>query len=346
MAKLKKAVIGLILMGLLFPFAAGATEPEDCSGNIIEVPVYDMDILPGTWNPLSDMTPEKEFLLEMTSDRLYRLEDGVLTPSMAAAMPRDVTADYAGTFGIPADAVRGYAFSVDLNEKACWEDGAAITSGDWLFTIEAYRSSEKFYVNLAADEVKPDIGTVVSLADAGFATVAEAREAGHVDFYLDITRFWGLEGGWKSVEDRTRYRDYAIPSGMDEFYVTPAYLYGRYLAEGAVYERWQPDMIGISTATATEQKSGIFATGDHQITLILSRPTTATALALELMQLRPIRESLWSAEYATSPADYSACGPYRVETVEQGLIVLVRNGNWYGAVDALAPEVIRCKTLG
>lgn len=345
MGKLKKAAALLLLLSLILPFDIQAAETGAQSGTV-EIPVCDMDILPGTWNPLSEMTAEKEFLLEMTSGRLYRVENGAVTPSMAAAMPVDVTADYAGSFGIPADAVRGYAFSIDLNEKACWEDGAAITAADWLFTLETYMEAGKCYVNFAGDRDAPSAESVISLEEAGFATVSQAKEAGFAYFYVDITRFWGLEGGWQPVEDRTRFRDYAIPSGMDEFFVTPAYLFARYLAEGRAYERWQWEMIGVSTETAREQEPAFFETGTHQITLILSEPTTATALALDVMDFRPLRESVWSAEYATSVADYSACGPYRVTTVEQGLIELVRNENWFGSRQSEDPEFIRCKALG
>ena len=345
MKKLKITALALILAMLVLPVESLAAETEDNSGNVTEIPVYDMDILPGTWNPLSEMTPEKEFLLEMTSGRLYRAEEGEAVPAMAAALPVDVTAEYAGSFGIPANAARGYAFAIELNEKACWEDGVPITADDWLFSMARYQESGKSYVNLAAEEAPVDASAVVSLREAGFATAAEARGAGYSDFYVDITRFWGLEGGWKSVTDRTRFRDYAIPSGLDEFFVTPAYLYGTYLAEGRQYERWQGDMIGVCTDTAREVTSGCFKTGEYQLTLILPEPTTATSLALALGEMHPLRETVWSPEYATSASDYSACGPYRVESAGMDLIVLVRNENWYGEADPEAPELIRCKAL-
>lgn len=345
MAKLKKLVAALLLAGVLLPMGVRAVETVPQNGNTIEIPVYDMDILPGTWNPVSQMTAEKEFLLEMTSGSLYRVEAGVVTPSMAAVLPADVTGDYAGSFGIPVDAVRGYAFSIGLNEKACWEDGTAITADDWIFTIEQYLEAEKCYVNFAVGMEGAESQTVTGLEEAGFATVAQAREAGFTDFYLDISRFWGLEGGWMPLTDRTRLRDYAIPSGMDEFYVSPAYLYETYLEEGRAYDRWQPEMIGLAAENAREERPGYFKTGDGQLVLILNQPTTAAALAAQLENLRPLRSDIWGPEYATSAQNYSACGPYRVETVEPGLITLVRNENWYGQEDAQRPDLIRCKPM-
>lgn len=345
MKKGKRILAAVLLAALLLPVEARAVQTEGRSANVTEIPVYDMDILPGTWNPLSDMTAEKEFLLEMTSGSLYRVEAGTVIPAMAAAMPGDVTAEYAGSFGIPADAVRGYAFRVDLNEGACWEDGTPITAEDWLFTIGKYQESEKSYVNFATEEKLPANAEVISLAGTGFSSAAEALEAGYTGLYVNVTGLWGLEGGWRSVADRTRLRDHAIPSGLDEFYVTPAWLYETYLAEGRQYARWQGEMLGICIDTP-ERTTGCFKTGEYQLTLILEEPAAASALALRLARMRPLRESLWGPEYATSPAGYSACGPYRVETVEPGLITLVKNERWYGKTPPDAPALIRCRDLG
>lgn len=339
MRKLKILTAVLLLTSLLVPALAQAAE------NVTEIPVYDMEILPGTWNPLSAMTPEKEFLLEMTSARLYRVTaEGALLPELAAGLPVDVTAAYTGAgYGIPA-ADRGYAFRIELNPQACWEDGTPITADDWLFTIAQYRLNEKFTLSLA-EQTEPGEGPVRSLQETGFDTLEQAREAGYRDFYLDVTRFWGLQGGWMALGDRTRLRDYAIPEGMDEFWVSPAYLYRRYLAAGQAYDRWQGQMLGLTEPAAGEPVPGMEKTGDYQITLILSEASTPQAVAAGLEKLRPIRQELWRAEYATSVPDYSACGPYRVALVEQGRIVLVRNENWYGATDPAWPGEIRCKNL-
>lgn len=347
MAKLKKAAIGLVLLCLILPFGVQAAETEAAD----RIPVYEMDTLPGNWSPLSSMTPEKEFLLDMTADRLYWLdENGRLTPSLAASLPVDVTADYAGSFGVPADAVRGYAFQIDLNEAACWEDGEPITADDFLFSIEQYRGNDESYVNLAVFEagqtgetIPPE--NIVSLEEAGFDSVAQAREAGFSDFFVDTTRFWSLNGGWRSIDDRTRLRDFAMPSGLSEFFVTPEYLYETYLADGRDYDRWQREMIGVCTDAgepAEGDAPGILKTGEHQLILILDQPAVSTSVALALEDLRLVRQSLWGETYGTSAEEYSSCGPYRIVSSDMELIVLARNENWYGQTDPDAPALIRC----
>lgn len=355
MKRLKFCAICLLIMALALPTGALATEPEPSESGNIEIPVRYMDTLPGNWSPLSELTPEKEFLLNLTAEPLFRvLADGSLTSSLAAA-PVDVTAEYAGVpaYGIPEDALRGYAFRIDLNENACWEDGTSITADDYLFSMEQYWNSGKSYVNLAnADAIRsgeaPLTETVVSLEDAGFSSLAEAQNAGYTDFFLDVSHFWGLDAGWKSIEDRTRLRDYAMPSGLNEVFVTPAYLYKTYLADGQKYDYWQGEFIGICTEAGeplTYEALGLLKTGDHQITLILAEPTTATALALDLADFRLVRQSLWGDTYGTSASRYSSYGPYRIESADTELIVLVENENWYGGKDPEAPALIRCKGM-
>ena len=60
-----------------------------------------------------------------------------------------------------------------------------------------------------------------------------------MDFYLDTEGFWGLGGGWKPISDRIRLRDFAMPGGLDEYFVSPAYLYRYYLMDGAINNRDQ-----------------------------------------------------------------------------------------------------------
>lgn len=330
MGKLRKSLPALAAI-LLLAFGVSATEPA--APTEPKAALHYMDTLPGNFSPLSGQTAEKEFLLKLTTDKLYRLSaDGsTITPSMATAMPTDVTAEYAGTYGVPADAVRGYAFRIDLNSAACWADGTPITADDYLYSMEQLYA-EGYFEFLAYRE--PQIESVVSLEEAGFASTADAQDAGYTLFFVDTSGFWGLENGWKSVNDRTRLRDYAMPSGLNEYFVTPAYLYNSYLAEGAGFDYLQSEFVGISAqpeAQHTFTDAGILKTGEHQITLILNAPTTATALALELEDLWLFREGVEHGSY----------GPYELVSADPNLIVLERNEHWWGDTDGL-PDTIHC----
>lgn len=332
----------LLKIGLALLLAAALALPVWASETVIviEETVLRVETLPGDWNPLTAETAEQKLLLELTGDRLYRRgADGAVASSLASGLPVDVTAEFAGdeTYGVAADAVRGYAFQIDLNPAAKWEDGTPITAADYLFTLETMlkNGAQLPLANLENYRAGAcwDAETIVSLAEAGYESEADARAAGLTSFYLDTDGFWGLSSGWQSIDSRTRLRDYAIPSGLDEYYVTPAYLYARYLADGTAYTRWQDEFLGIPTASDefyTMADVGFLETGEYQITLILSQPTTATALALMLEDIFLLRQEMWGDGYAASAERYSACGPYRVVSVTEGEILLAANDRWHG----------------
>ena len=79
-----------------------------------------------------------------------------LVPEMAAAMPEDVTAQYAGQYGIPADATEGYAWRVELRQDLKWDDGTPITSKDYAYTVEQFLSPDM--KNYRADSYTGNVG--------------------------------------------------------------------------------------------------------------------------------------------------------------------------------------------
>lgn len=341
MAKLRNTA-ALALAALL---AAMPVQASETGEPVQAVAVYEMDALPDSWD--DPQTPDQEFLRNMTTEKLYdTTADGAVVSRMAA-YPVDVTAEYAGVpqYGVPADAVRGYAFRIDLDPAACWEDGTPITAEDYLYSLQVRWSEESGVLDgvalaneagiLEGRERTPE--TVISLEDAGFSTVAQAEEAGYNLFYLDTAHFWGLEGGWRSVTDRTRLQDYAMPAGLSEEFVSAAYLYQTYLADGCAYDYCQLEFVGVTADAGdrlTLEDLGFLQTGEYQITLILEQPTTAAALALGLNDFYLLRQD---------GAD--SYGPYRVESADGRQILLVRSSTWVGyAEDAEDyPEQILCR---
>lgn len=314
------------------------TEPQPV------VAVCYMDTLPESWGPLAEQTGEVAFLRNLTAPGLYRLSsDGSeIVPHMAAALPLDVTAEYAGQYNVPGDASRGYAFRIDLNAAACWEDGASITADDYITSLEMLLAEEDraaeflFLANVwgfLRGESRP-AERVVSLHDGGFGSMAAAREAGVTEFYLDMATFWGLGEGWQSVNDRTRYRDYAMPAGLNEQFVSAAYLYDTYLADGADYEYLQREFVGVSENPEnklTLQDVGIQKTGAYQITLILDQPTTADALALKI------------ADFPLMTGEGRSCGPYRVVSADAQLIELAPSENWWGDGAECTADILKIR---
>lgn len=314
-----KTILLLILALLLAGCGAEpleATQPLPTEAPPV-VAAYEMDVLPQIWDHTAEQTPEVVFLQELTGGRLYeRTADGsAVTPELAAALPVDVTAEYAGSYHIPADSARGYAFQIDLNPLACWDDSAAITADDWMTALSEDLSA------FAVSETTAE--TVLSLADAGYGSVAEAEEAGITEFYLDLANFWGLDDGWRKVSDQTRIRDDAMPDGLYETFVSAAYLYQTYLRDGAGYDWMQTEFVGVCIEEV-DRSVGLLKTGDYQITLILREPTTVEALALKLED-----------EQLITGAGRS-CGPWRAVSVSSQLIELEPNPNWWGETAAEA----------
>ncbi|MBQ7801400.1 MAG: hypothetical protein IJ375_03645 [Oscillospiraceae bacterium] len=312
---LAAGVLALLLGGCSVS-AAAVTEPQTLTA------VRYLDA--GEW-------ADGAFVRQMTSTALYTLEDGELTPGLAG-LPVDVTGEYAGTRGVPTGAERCYAFRVPLAEDVFWEDGTAVTAGDLLTAIQAKLDTDFRWLSNAEGYLagwERDSDTVVSLADAGFGTLAEAEAAGYTRFYVDTAELWGLDGGWEPITDRARIRDWAMPSGLEELYVTPAYLYRNYLAEGKSLSYLQGEFLGVTADRAdvlTLEDVGAVKTGGHELLLISASPVTAGTVAARLLDL--------------TLTDSRSYGPYRVVSADAEEILLERNPYWAG--DTEEYQRIRC----
>lgn len=310
--KKTNAILLLILAVLLAGCSTAAPqETPPVTQPPAVVAAFYLDSLPGVWDHTAEQTPEVAFLRELTCSSLYEFSaDGSgIIPQQASALPVDVTAEYLEGWNIPAEALRGYAFRIDLNPLACWDDGTAITADDWVTALA--EDSGRFAMSEITGE------TVVSLAEAGYGSVSEAREAGITEFYLDVEHFWGLNQGWRKVSDRERFRDDAMPGSVNESFVSAAYLFDTYLEENPDYAWMQSEFVGICT-DETESILGILKTGDAQITLILNQPMTVESLAAYLADCR-----------LTTAAGRS-CGPWRVLSQSADLIELEPNPSFWG----------------
>lgn len=341
----KTPIIALILaLALVLPLAVTAAEPR-MEG------YYQVEAIPASWNPMEEGSPDADLILSLTADRLYHLSpDGrSLTPSLAAGLPQDVTAEYAGSLDIPADAVRGYAFRIDLEFQARWEDGSALTSEDLAFTIRTMEEEDLLHLNfaeLAAAEDKS--GPILSLKEAGFSSLEEAQNAGYTEFYVDTLHFWGLDTGWVSVTDRSRLVDTAIPSGITEMYISGAYLFSRYLGNEGSLAYLQADFLGIRPGSHTlpAGEPALLTPDNRTLVLVLCAPTTPEALATKLSAVIPVPAAKFAGNYATSPAIYRACGPWRIASLENGVMELVPNEYCLGKIPGFTGERIYLKEIG
>lgn len=318
-----------------------------------------VETMPVNWNPQSWTSREEENILALTNPGLYAVtpaenENGyTLQPEMAASAPVDVTGQYAGngTYGVPGSAQSGYAYRIDLNPRAAWDDGTVINADTYLYSLRQMLSSEAKHsrapmfwngllcISNAWDYYMQDmVGQVTyrTLADAGYASVAEARNDGVTNLYLDMDGFWGLDCGWKSLDDSTLIRDEAVPAGREEDLISASYLYRNYLADGNSYSAYQTSFIGIRQSRIAEtafEEVGILKTGEYQITLVLGRPLSAEALQWALTTGWLVQEKYYGEGYATTVETSPSCGPYRLTVLEEDFYRLERNENWYGFTD-------------
>ena len=333
-----------VLMLLALPVSA--TEPsEETTLPPILVGVQQLNRVPTGWNPLDPVDENQGKVLELTSQPLYRLTEGGVVPEQAAELPVDVTAEFAGSFGISPLASRGYAFAIQLRPELYWDDGRAVTVTDWLYTMENLLRLDRFPLEIAgyAAYLRGDTHPaeqIVSLMDAGYTSAMEAEAAGIADFYLD-SMYWGLEEGWFRITDKTRLFDEAIPSGCEEMYVTPAYLYREYLSSDGAESMFHAEFVGIPVQAGEPLSMadvGLLIR-DNRLILILEEPATPTHVALSLCGLYPVPTGADAAGYGTA-ATYRSCGPYRVEMAGKNEILLVPNEYWAGEQTEF--EQIRC----
>ena len=349
MLHLRKAIC-LILMALLLaqPVVAteAATETTPREPDIVTA-VCKMDEIPVDMGIHAKDTEELQWLRKLTASPLYAMTGGNWEPVIAAQLPEDVTDAYVGSYGIPADAARGYAYRITINDGARWENGTFITADDCIYSILELFSHEdtaKNWLFLANGEavregrVKPG-RHIISLKEAGFPSITQAWAAGFREFFLDTEGYWGLGQGWKSISDRIRIRDYAMPTGLDESFVSPAYLYHNYLMDGE-HHRFLPEFIGISENSGsvyTTEDLGLVKLSEKEFVIILEDPITASTL------MQHLEELVLFSEYADTCL---SSGPYRIVSATSEELWLEPNPCWWGEPDPRGYDRIFCQKIG
>lgn len=146
------SAIGLVALALLVPIllkteapalpnATPAPEPETTAAQPEPTPEYTLrlalDAAPVNWSPFHGDSPADVQLLSLLSAGLYEYDynetgDGFdLVPAMAAGEPEDVTARYAGRFGVTGED-SGLVWRIPLRTDLCWEDGRKIDAYDFV----------------------------------------------------------------------------------------------------------------------------------------------------------------------------------------------------------------------
>lgn len=339
----------VLLMILALPVSATETPGPTLAPRMEGV--MELSQMPDNWSPLGQLTDDQRAILSLTSEALYKIDsEGQLQPAQAAALPQDVTAQFAGHYGIPKTAVRGYAFAIPLRDRACWDDGRPLSAGDWVYTIEMLLKRDLLPLDIAnydayrQGETGP-AAQIVSLEDAGYSSLTDAQAAGIRDFYVETNVFWGLDAGWCRVTDRTRLFDPAIPSGCEEMYVTPAYLFQTYLTNSGGLKYFQKQFVGVPAADGepmTMADVGLLVWED-QLVLVLQDRTTPSQLALALTSFYPVQQGADPDRYGTA-GYYTGCGEYRIISANAKEILMVPSAFWTGETADVELELVRFRS--
>ena len=195
--------------------ATAATEATAAQDNGSYTFKDSVSLLCANWNPHTYQTNDDDYLTEFIRQGLYTFifndelnpvedtEGNVkepftgykFLPEMAADLPVDVTEQVKKDhpeFGIPKSATAGYAYTIDLNPDACWEDGTPITADDYVESMKRlldpdmlnYRASDYYSQNFciagAENYAKGGTTTYEANADA-IADLTKGEDGQYVD---------------------------------------------------------------------------------------------------------------------------------------------------------------------
>ena len=333
------------------------------------------------WNPHTYQTNDDAYLAEFIrvglygfvfNDELHPVEGKEaysgykIIPEMAAAEPVDVTEKVKAEhpeFNIPADATKGYAYTIDLNPNACWEDGTPINADTYVYSMKQllnpdllnYRASDYYAGDfaVAGAEAYANQGSTSYAGALGMSLDEYLASGGSLDdVVVDLDGFWGIKTAdgksFASINDDTLIRDPAVDEGEDEDYVSAKYLYETYLANGQPYESYQADYLGTAKQWADGvdySTVGLYKTGDYQITLVLAKSLAGFNLLYNLSSNWIVKEDLyeanlketngvWASTYNTNVETTSSYGPYKLVTYQTDKFLrLEKNDKWYGWTD-------------
>lgn len=386
---MKRIIALLVSLALIVPAAVG------CGSGSNEPSVLDQEgsytykdsvaTMATNWNPHTyetndDLYPN-EFLRVGLYDFIFNDElnpvEGkepysgyVIVPEMAASDPVDVTEQVKAEhpeFGIPESATSGYAYTIDLNKNACWEDGTPINADTYVYSMKRlldpellnYRATDYYARDLCianaeyyANQGQTKTITVRTvMANEGFETLDEYLAAyGDVPAYVNWNYSFGdtydpATGSWTGKAEDETVKTEITSSEMHDLYVETVTGWGMdeatandYFMDESSIDWTYPSDIDFATV-------GIMKTGDYQITLVFGKALAGFNLYYSLTSNWIVKEDLyeanlkqqgdaWFSTYNTSVETTSSYGPYKLVSYQKDKSMrFERNENWYGYTD-------------
>jgi len=283
---------------------------------------YSANSLPTSWNNHTYQSNDATYIIDYTEDGLYTFDyndakDGYqIVPSMAAEMPKDVTSQYVGKYGITEES-KNQVYEIALKSWLKYDNGDSITANDFIKSAQLlldgnaanYRADNFYAGNLC-------IYNAEMYFKGGQTTNEDATAGEGLCAYKDVVWEMGTDGSQLPDEIKNELifdmdNCYIVSQGYGmKYYV--AYtgvaqevweaMNGKTLAEilaneewtaalnAALYDFWCTDegeQYGFFTYKKTWDKMdwsevGYFAKDDHTLVLVLTKPLSGFYLKYSL----------------------------------------------------------------
>lgn len=393
MKKMKKALALLLAGTMVIGMLAGCGKEEKQSNgdsnnnagtenvadNNAKYTLTETSSTPTTWNVCEWQNNDESAVIAYTTMGLYDFamndtKDGyVIVPEGAASDPIDVTTEYAGneTYGVPADATESYAFKIELNQNAKWEDGTPINADTYIYSMQQmldpqqknYRASTYFDGQLSiANAYEYNQGSIsyTNIVDESGTPKDVAEE----NMVLTLTQPVFFFGDSMETYYNGDYNSYFMDADGKDLYAELNAMF-----DGATYtaltaemktilnqiaanfgddreEAWREFVLEKTEKEATPWESvGLIKNDDYTITLVLRKPISDFYLAYNLSSCWLLHEETYEANkkqtgdlvkttYGTTADAYMSCGPYKITNYQPDKsMTLTKNENWYGWTD-------------
>ena len=344
-------------------------------------------VVSSNWNPHTYQTTDESYPIEYITSGLYSFlfNDEVdgdgrepytgykIIPEMAESMPIDVTERIKETnpeYNIPRSATSGYAYTIDLNKSAVWENGTPINAETYVYSmrqlldpaLQNYRAADYYSGNLciAGAEFYANQGqskTLTAMAAMKNDKISDLDQ--FLEKYKDTTvlinwkasfsKTYDPESGlWSDkVEDKTVKTNIKIKDMQELFRTVLVDELGKsedeavraFLSE--TYIEWSyPSEVSFDTV-------GIFKSGEHQITLVFGKALAGFQLLYSLTRNWIVYEPYYEAakkqigdtgayasSYNTDLGSTMSYGPYKMTSYDIGKSMrFEKNDTWYGYTD-------------
>ncbi len=149
MKKIKKITVCLLVLSFVLTLTGCGNKHDKSYLDDTAKYTYRVatDSLPTSWNNHTYQSNDATDVLDYTEDGLYAFDynetkDGYqLVPSMASAMPKDVTSDYVGQYGITEES-ENQVYEIALKDWLKYDNGDPITANDFIKSAQLLMSPE------------------------------------------------------------------------------------------------------------------------------------------------------------------------------------------------------------